>query len=76
MALDKPGVLAKISGILGKNKISIASVNQKERNRARVVPIVMMTHEANEKSMRLALKEIYNLGVIQAKCVAIRVENI
>lgn len=76
MAIDKPGVLAKISGVLGKNHISIASVNQKERGRARVVPIVMMTHEANEKNIRLALKEIDKLGIIHAKCVAIRVENI
>ena len=30
-AIDKPGVLAKISGVLGKNDISIATVTQKAR---------------------------------------------
>ena len=29
-AVDKPGVLARIAGILGKNNVSIASVYQKE----------------------------------------------
>jgi homoserine dehydrogenase len=74
-ALDRPRVLSKISGILGKNDISIASVIQKGRQVNGAVPIVMMTHEAKEKNVHQALKEIDRLGVILGKTMFIRVEN-
>lgn len=73
--IDKPGGLAKIATILGRHGISIASVTQKERMQARIVSVVMMTHEAREKNMRLALDEINKLSVIKKKTVAIRVER-
>ena len=73
--LDRPGVLSKISGILGKNDISIVSVIQKGRRVKGAVPVVMMTHEAQEKNVRDALKEINRLGVILGKTMFIRVEN-
>lgn len=73
--LDRPGVLSKISGILGKNDISIASVIQKGRKIKGAVPVVMMTHEAKEKNVHRALKEIDQLGVILGKTIFIRVEN-
>ncbi len=76
MAVDKPGVLAKISGILAKLGISIASVTQKERNRAHIVPIVMITHEAKEKNLRTALNLIDRLDAIKEKTVAIRIEDV
>lgn len=74
-ALDKPGVLAKVSGILGDHNISIASVIQKERGVEKSVPIVMMTHEAVEGNVREALQEISNLSVITEKTMMIRVES-
>lgn len=74
-AIDKPGVLARISGILGRHNISIASVTQKERRAAHVVPIVMMTHKAQEANMQKALKEIGKMVAIKGKPVRIRVEN-
>jgi homoserine dehydrogenase len=74
-ALDRPRVLSKISGILGKNDISISAVNQKGRQINGAVPVVMMTHEAKEKNVHQALKEINRLGVIVGKTVFIRVEN-
>ncbi|MDO8525791.1 MAG: homoserine dehydrogenase [Candidatus Omnitrophota bacterium] len=74
-AVDKPGVLAKVSGVLAKYNISIASVNQLEGKSAGVVPIVMMTHESLERDMRRALKEIDGLSVIKRKSVRIRVEG-
>jgi len=74
-ALDRPGVLSKISGILGKNDISIASVIQKGRQIRGAVPVVMMTHEAKEKNVHRALKEIDQLGVILGKTMFLRVEN-
>ena len=74
-ALDQPGVLAKVSGILGRYGISILSVIQKERREGESVPIVMMTHEAIEKNIQRALREIDDLSVITAKTMLIRVET-
>jgi homoserine dehydrogenase len=74
-ALDQPGVLSKISGILGKNGISIASVIQKGRQMNGAVPVVMMTHEAKEENVHRALREIDRLNVILGKTMVIRVEN-
>ena len=74
-AVDRPKVLSKISGILGKNGISIASVIQKGRKIKGAVPIVMMTHEAKERNMHRALHEIDRLGAIRGKTRFIRVEN-
>jgi len=76
MAVDKPGVLAKVSGILAKFGISIASVTQKERRKSQIVPIVMVIHEAKEKNLRAALKAIDHLDAIKEKSVAIRIEEV
>jgi homoserine dehydrogenase len=74
-ALDRPGVLSHISGILGKHEISIASVIQKGRKVKEAVPIVMMTHEARERDVHHALSEINKLDIIRAKTTLIRVEG-
>ncbi|OGX17241.1 MAG: homoserine dehydrogenase [Omnitrophica WOR_2 bacterium RBG_13_44_8b] len=75
MAVDRPGVLAKISGILAKFGISIASVTQKERRKAHIVPIMMIIHEAKEKDLTAALGEIARIDVMKEKPVAIRIEE-
>ena len=61
-ALDRPGVLSTIAGILGANKISVASVIQKGREVEGPVPIVMMTHEAKESAVQKAIQEIDRLA--------------
>lgn len=76
MAQDCPGVLAKISKILASLNISIASVTQKERKRGRVVPIIMLTHEASEDSVKRALIEIDSLKVIRSPSQRIRIEDL
>jgi homoserine dehydrogenase len=75
MAQDRPGVLSKISGILGKYNISISSVIQKGRGTGRNVPVVMMTHKALERDVRSALDEIDVLPLVSGKTVLIRVED-
>ena len=74
LVLDMPGVLSKISGILGKYQISISAVIQKGRH-TNSVPLVMITHDALESSVRKALGEIDNLDVVLAPTVLIRIEN-
>ena len=74
LAIDQPGVLAEIARILGKQKVSIASVVQKERREKEIVPIVMMTHCAKEKNVQKALKEIDKLSVVRERLAA-RIEE-
>jgi len=74
-AMDRPGVLSKISGILAENDISIAAVIQKGRQVEGAVPVVMVTHEAVESGVRKALAKIAQLDVVQAPTRLIRIEN-
>ena len=73
--VDKPGVLSRISGILGDLDISILSVIQKGRKSEKGVYIYMLTHEAREKNMRKALQVIDQLPVIMDKTVYMRIED-
>lgn len=72
-AQDKPGVLAKISAVLADHGISIEAVIQKGRQSAGSVPIVMLTHEANEAAMQQALGRINALPFIAEDTMVIRV---
>ncbi len=75
MSPDRPGVLAAISGVLATHEISIASVIQRGRREGGAVPIVMMTHEAREASVRRALEGIRDLDVVTSPPALIRVER-
>jgi len=74
-ALDHPGVLSTISGILGKYDISIQSVHQKGRKTNGSVPLVMLTHRAKEADVKQALAEISDLNVVSDEPVLIRIED-
>jgi len=74
-ALDRPGVLSKISGILGKHNISIKSAYQKGRKTDGSVPLVMLTHSAKEAAVAQALSELESLDVVGDKPVSIRIED-
>ena len=73
--VDLPGVLSKISGILGKNGVSIASVFQKGSASLKEVPIIMVTHKAREGAVRKALREIDRLKIVRKKSKFIRIEE-
>lgn len=76
MAADRPGVLAKIAGVLGEHAISIASVIQRGRGESdETVPLVMRTHAAREQHLREALRIVDQLPVVQGKSVSIRIEE-
>jgi len=74
-AQDHPGVLSKISGILGDNNISIKSVHQKSRESNGKVPVVMITHMAKEAWVQKALKQISKTDSIEGVPVIIRIEE-
>jgi len=74
-AIDRPGVLSRISGILGANNISISSVIQKGRRVGEAVPLVLLTHTARERDVRKAIEEIDRLDVVSEETMMIRVEG-
>jgi homoserine dehydrogenase len=73
--LDRPGVLASITGHLGQMGISLASVMQKEGFPERGVPIVILTHEATEKNLRTALENIEKMDFIKHRTQVLRIED-
>jgi len=72
-ALDQPGVLSAIAGILGQHDISIESVMQKGRREKGAVAVVIRTHEASEAAVRAAIAKIDALPASTDHTVKIRV---
>ena len=76
-AEDRPGVLGKITGGLGSNGISIESVIQKGRHHGGGdVPVVIMTHEARERDLLKALRQIGRLSRVKPGTMFIRIEDL
>ena len=75
MAIDQPGVLARIAGVLGRFDISIAAVIQQERRAGTTVPVVIRTHRARERNLTRALGAIGKLAVVRGAPVCIRIEE-
>ncbi len=73
--IDRPSVLAAISKVLGKYKISISDVMQRERSAGRVVPLILLTHDTHEKDLRAAIREIDRMSCIKKKTQVIRIEG-
>lgn len=71
--VDKPGVLGKLTTLLGRNNVSISSVIQKESETDKNVPIVILTHNAKEKDINSALREIDNLPFTKDDSIKIRI---
>jgi homoserine dehydrogenase len=74
-AMDRPGVLATIAGVLGKYAISLKYVHQKGRKTNGSVPVVMLTHHAREADVNRALAEIGALDVVAGIPMLIRIED-
>lgn len=74
-ALDRPGVLSAIAGVLGEHGISIKSVHQKGRKTNGTVPIVMLTHRAKEADVQAAFQKIAGLDVVDNAPMLIRIED-
>jgi homoserine dehydrogenase len=74
--LDRPGVLSYITGVLGKNLVSIASCHQRGRSERGAVPVIIVTHRAREGAVRKALAEIDSATrIVKRATVAIRIEE-
>lgn len=73
--VDRPGVLSRITGVLGRHNISIASFLQRGRMAGSKVPIFLLTHEALEKNLRAAIAVIDRMDVILEPARFIRIEQ-
>ena len=73
--VDEPGVIAQVSAILGRAKISIASLIQPEGHEGDVVPLIVMMHAAPYSAMSRALRAIGQLPAVKAPPMMIRVED-
>jgi homoserine dehydrogenase len=74
---DRPGVMADITGILGRHEISIASVIQHEtaEESGDKVPLVIMTHPTTEGAITNALRTINELAAVGPGIVRLRVRE-
>jgi homoserine dehydrogenase len=68
---DRPGVLASIADVLGRNEVSVRSVVQ--RGMGDDARLVMVMHEGPESRFFAALEEIATLEFLRAQPRAIRV---
>ena len=76
-ALDQPGVMARIAGILGEEGISIEAIKQKEPEEGDThVPLIMLTHRVLEGRMNEAITRIEALDTVKGEVVRIRMENL
>ena len=75
--INKAGVLAKITKLLGSKSISIESIIQKEEKFPdNTVPLVIETHEVEEKNLLNAIKFIERIKEVKNKVVKIRIEKL
>jgi homoserine dehydrogenase len=72
-AKDVPGVMARVTDILGRRGISLSAVLQREASEGEFVPVVITTHLAKEGAIRQALAEINGLEVIQSPTTCLRI---
>jgi len=74
-ALDQPGVLSRIAGIMAEHSISIHSVIQKKRRISGAVPVVFLTHLAREADIQEACRQIGRLDVVEGMPTIVRIED-
>ncbi|MAQ91482.1 MAG: homoserine dehydrogenase [Rhodopirellula sp.] len=74
--IDKPGVMAEITGILGNNGVSIASIIQHKRENgssSETVPLVIMSHETTHGSIIHSVSEFTQSDNIESQAVVYKV---
>lgn len=72
---DRPGVMSEITGVLGREGISIASVIQHEPvgDASERVPLVIVTHRTTEGATTRAVDKITALPFVRSQCVRMRI---
>ena len=76
LVIDKPGVLAEITRILGEFSISIEAIIQKEPEAgATHVPVIITTRTVREGQMDQAIRRIQALSPVMNDVVRLRIEQ-
>ena len=76
-AVDQPGVVAGVAGILADGGISIEAMQQIQPPDGETeVPLVMLTHRVRERQMNEAIAGIEALDTIRGNVTRIRVESL
>jgi homoserine dehydrogenase len=74
MVVDRPGVIADVTGVLRDQQISLESMLQRGRAPGEAVPVVLVTHDCEESAMRAALARIEALDAVLETPALIRIE--
>jgi homoserine dehydrogenase len=74
MVVDRPGVIADVTAALRDAGVSLESMIQRGRAPGEAVPVVLVTHETNEASMRSALEQIARSDAVLEPPALIRIE--
>lgn len=72
---DEPHVLAQVTRILGEHHISIKHVFQQGSDDLSEIPLIVFTHQTQEKNVRQALKQIDQLDFVTQITKLIRIEE-
>lgn len=72
---DRPGVLADVTAVLARQRISIDAIHQKGRSTVSAVPLIMVTHETTEKQIQMALTEMERLDAVRETPRFIRIDS-
>ncbi|HKP98186.1 MAG TPA: homoserine dehydrogenase [Fibrobacteria bacterium] len=70
--VDKPGVLAQVTAILGEEGISIRALMQKPEHDPDKVPVIFLTHSTRNANISKALLRIDALEIIRARTQVLR----
>ena len=74
---DRPGVLAQIADITGKNNVGILSVIQPEpETSSGHIPLVLLLHDASYGTVKNSLTAILDLDSVDAEHTLLRVETL
>ena len=76
MVVDRPGVMADVTAALRDAEVSVEALIQRGRNPGDVVPVVLTTHETEERAMRQALSRIGELDTVLEAPHMIRIEQL
>jgi homoserine dehydrogenase len=74
MVVDRPGVIADVTGILRDHAISLEAMLQRGRAPGEAVPVVLTTHDCEEAAMRAAIARIAALDAVLEPPAMIRIE--
>ena len=76
MVIDRPGVIAAMADVFGRNGVSIESLLQHGRQPEEAVPVVMTTHDTNEGTIRNVVTELSALATVAEPPILMRIESI